>query len=199
MITMTTTFRAIIGIDGGFPMDCTSILCRLRDAMSPQSDRNRGHRNRRRICFHSFALLAIAGSASATEISVDGTYGTIAMCIIDAFTDVPSAEINYNVGGAPLARVMPGEFDTPAESCTFQTVVTQTESATKPSWDVEASCTGRKGNASRRLKITSDKENRTVSVRDSDGVLLATLDQCAVPYGERLSRELKRMPPAHKK
>src|SRR5947209_13705275 len=55
-------------------------------------------------------LMALAGVADATEIPIGGTYGTVAMCIIDAFTDVPSAEINYSVGGAPLARVMPGEF-----------------------------------------------------------------------------------------
>ena len=71
----------------------------------------------------ALAFLATIGAADAAEIPIGGTFGTVAMCIIDAFTDVPSAEINYNVGGAPLARVMPGEFDLPTSSCVFQRIV----------------------------------------------------------------------------
>src|ERR1700704_6012701 len=94
------------------------------------------------------ALLATIGPAHAVEIPIGGTYGTVAMCIIDAFTDVPSAEINYNVGGAPLARVMPGEFDLPTQSCTFQRVISAS-SGSKPHWVVEAQCTTEAGNAAR--------------------------------------------------
>lgn len=144
-----------------------------------------------------FVVLTAGGQAA--EIPISGTYGTVAMCIIDAFTDVPSAEINYNVGGAPLARVMAGEFDTPSESCMFKEAANRSDSVLKQSWDVDADCTSDTGNVSRSLKITIYKDARTVVVTDQQGTLSVTLDQCSVPYAERLSRELKRMPSAPKK
>jgi hypothetical protein len=147
------------------------------------------------------AVLATIGAADAAEIPIGGTYGTVAMCIIDAFTDVPSAEINYNVGGAPLGRVMPGEFDLTTLSCVFQRIVSASPSGAKPHWVIEAQCTTESGNAAKVLDITSDKEAHSVEVAEKTGKVLATLDQCSLPYAERLSRELKRLAakpaPAH--
>jgi hypothetical protein len=139
------------------------------------------------------ALPAMIGAADAAEIPIGGTYGTVAMCIIDAFTDVPSAEINYNVGGAPLARVMPGEFDLPTLSCLFQRIVSASASGSKPHWVLQAQCTTETGNTAKVLDVTTDKAARTIEVAEKDGKVLATLDQCSLPYVERLSRELKRI------
>src|SRR5579863_1237435 len=129
------------------------------------------------------ALLAMTSSAGAAEVPIGGTYGTLAMCIIDAFTDVPSAEINYNVGGAPLARVMPGEFDLPTQSCLFQRIVSAAAAGARPRWTVEAQCSAENGNVAKILDITGDKEMRTVQVAEK-GKVLATLDQCSLPYPE---------------
>ena len=142
----------------------------------------------------ALASLATIAAANAADIPIGGTFGTVAMCIIDAFTDVPSAEINYNVGGAPLARVMPGEFDLPTSSCTFQRIVSASASGTKPHWVLEAQCTTATGNAAKVLDITIDKETHTIAVAEKTGKVFATLDQCSLPYAERLSRELKRLP-----
>jgi len=149
-------------------------------------------RHRRRCLW--LALLATAASAEAAEIPIGGTYGTVAMCIIDAFTDVPSAEINYNVGGAPLARVMPGEFDLPTQSCVFQRVVSAAAQGTKPHWVVEAQCSAANGNVAKVLEVTVDKQARSLEVTERGGKVLVTLDQCSLPYAERLARELKRLP-----
>ena len=149
-------------------------------------------RHRRRCLW--LALLATAASAEAAEIPIGGTYGTVAMCIIDAFTDVPSAEINYNVGGAPLARVMPGEFDVPTQSCVFQRVVSAAAQGTKPHLVVEAQCSAANGNVAKVLEVTVDKQARSLEVTERGGKVLVTLDQCSLPYAERLARELKRLP-----
>jgi hypothetical protein len=141
----------------------------------------------------SLVLLAAIGTADAADIPIGGTYGTVAMCIIDAFTDVPSAEINYNVGGAPLARVLPGEFDLPTQSCVFQRILSASTSGSKPHWVVEAQCTTETGNVAKVLDLTADKVAHAVAVAEKDGKVLATVDQCSVPYRERLARELKRM------
>jgi hypothetical protein len=143
-------------------------------------------------------ILALTGIARAADIPVAGTFGTVAMCVIDAFTDIPSPEINYNVGGAPLARVMAGEFDTPTQSCVFQRIVSQSATGPKQSWVVQADCDAGTGKATHVLTIASDKQAQSVSVSAEDGKVLATLDLCSLPYAERLSRELKRMPPAKK-
>ena len=144
--------------------------------------------------FAAIALAATVGAAGAAEIPIGGTYGTIAMCIIDSFTDVPSAEINYNVGGAPLARVMPGEFDLPTQSCLFQRIVSAAASGQRPHWLIAAQCTTEAGNEAKVLAVTNDKQARTVEIAEKDGKVLATVDQCSLPYAERLSRELKRLP-----
>ena len=128
-----------------------------------------------------------------------GTYGTVAMCVIDAFMDVPPGDVNFNAGGAPLAHVLPGEFDTPRESCVFQELTSQSESESKSTWVVDAACSGKAGDATRVLTITSDKEARSLTISDQIGTLIATLDQCSLPYAERLARELKRMPLSLKK
>jgi hypothetical protein len=139
------------------------------------------------------AFLAAVTAADAAEIPIGGTYGTVAMCIIDAFTDVPSAEINYNVGGAPLARVLPGEFDLPTQSCLFQRIVSAAAGGAKPHWVVEAQCSAGSGNAAKVLDVTVDKQARSLQITENSGKVLATLDQCSVPYAERLARELKRI------
>jgi hypothetical protein len=139
-------------------------------------------------------FLAMIGSAGAAEIPIGGTYGTVAMCIIDAFTDVPSAEINYNVGGAPLGRIMPGEFDLPTQSCLFQRIVSASTTGSRPRWLVEAQCSAGSGNAAKILAITVDKQARSAEIAEQGGKVLATLDQCSLPYAERLARELKRIP-----
>jgi hypothetical protein len=138
-------------------------------------------------------LLASAGAAVALDVPVGGTYGTVAMCIIDAFTDVPSSEINYNVGGAPLARVMPGEFDLPTQSCLFQRVLAAAPTGAKPHWAVEAQCTTASGNVAKTLEIAVDKEARSIEVAEKGGKVLASLDLCSLPYAERVARELKRL------
>ena len=150
------------------------------------------------LWFVAPAVLAIAG-AQAAEIPISGTYGTIAMCVIDAFMDVPPGDVNFNAGGAPLAHVLPGEFDTPRESCVFQKFTNQSETEPKSTWVVEAACSGKEGDLTRVLTITSDKDARSLTVSDQIGTLIATLDQCSLPYAERLARELKRMAPSLKK
>ena len=144
------------------------------------------------LWFAASTLLA-AATGHAAEIPVSGTYGTVAMCIIDAFMDVPPGDVNFNSGGAPLAHLMAGEFDTPRETCVFQQVTSKSESDLKSSWVVEAECSSKNATVTRVLTITNDKAARSVAVSDQIGTLLATLDQCTVPYAERLSRELKRI------
>jgi hypothetical protein len=129
------------------------------------------------------AILTIASAAQAIEIPISGTYGTIAICIMDAFTDVPSGDVNINAGGAPLARVIASEFDTPADSCAFQRLVSESAAGPTQTWTVEADCSGK----------------ATISVSDKIGTVLVTVDQCNVPYAERLTRELQRMPVGPKK
>src|SRR5216110_1761554 len=121
-------------------------------------------RGTRKLCRVPLFLLATVGAAHAADIPIVGTYGTVAMCIIDAFTDVPSAEINYNVGGAPLARVMPGEFDLPTQSCVFQGIISTSASGAKSHWVVDAQCTTDAGNVAQVLDIAGDKTARTVTV-----------------------------------
>ena len=145
------------------------------------------------------AILTIASAAQAIEIPISGTYGTIAICIMDAFTEVPSGDVNINAGGAPLARVIASEFDTPADSCAFQRLVSESAVGPTQTWTVEADCSGKAGNVTRVLKVTSDKDARTVSVSDKIGTVLVTVDQCNVPYAERLAHELQRMSAAPKK
>jgi hypothetical protein len=113
--------------------------------------------------------------------------------------DVPSGDVNFSAGGAPLARVIASEFDTPAESCAFQRVVSQSDAGPTQTWTIEADCSGKAGNVTRALKVTSDKDARTVSVSDKIGTVLVTVDQCNAPYAERLAHELQRMPAAPKK
>ena len=144
--------------------------------------------------FAVFFSSVLTPNAFAANLPFTGSFGTVAMCIIDAFTDIPSSEINFNVGGAPLARVMPGEFDTPSESCVFQKVTSRAPSGAERSWDVAANCTADQGNSSLGFQIALDKGAGTVTVVAKDGKVLATLDQCSLPYAERLARELKRMP-----
>jgi len=146
-----------------------------------------------RFCCLWLALFATATGADAAEIPIGGTYGTVAMCIIDAFTDVPSAEINYNVGGAPLARVMPGEFDLPTQSCVFQRIVSAAAGGAKPHWVVETQCSAGNGNSAKVLEVTVDKQARSLEIAENGGKVLVTLDQCSLPYAERLARELKRL------
>ena len=153
---------------------------------------------RRSPWFAAAGILATVSVAQAADIPISGTYGTVAMCVIDAFMDVPPGDVNFNAGGAPLAHVLPGEFDTPRESCVFQKITSQSESEPKSTWVVEAACSGKEGDLTRVLTITSDKEARSLTVSDQIGTLIATLDQCSVPYAERLARELKRMPQAPK-
>jgi hypothetical protein len=139
-------------------------------------------------------MSAMIATAQAADIPIGGTYGTVAMCIIDAFTDTPSSEINYSVGGAPLARATPGEFDLPTQSCVFQRLVSAETGGAKPHWAVEAQCSAGDGNVSKLLDITLDRQARSVQVSEKDGKLVAELDQCSLPYAERLARELKRLP-----
>jgi len=145
------------------------------------------------------SILATAGVVQAADIPISGTYGTVAMCIIDAFMDVPPGDVNFNAGGAPLAHLLAGEFDTTQESCAFRKIMSQSDSDLTSTWVVEAECTEKAGDVAREFKITSDKQSRSVVVGDLVGTVLATLDQCSVPYAERLSRELKRIQLAPKK
>ena len=156
--------------------------------------------------WHLAALLFLAsgvsltvGIARAADIPISGSYGTIAICIMDAFTDIPSGDVNINAGGAPLARVMANEFDTPAESCAFQKVTSQSVAGPVRSWVVESDCSGHKGNVTRVLTVNSNTAAHTITVSDQIGTVLDTVDDCSLPYAERLTRELGRMPAPAKK
>ena len=52
-------------------------------------------------------VVATACVVQAEDIPITGPYGTVAMCVIDAFMDVPPGDVNFNAGGAPLAHVLP--------------------------------------------------------------------------------------------
>ena len=151
------------------------------------------------LWFFVLAALPAVGVARAAELPISGIYGTVAMCIIDAFNDIPPGDVNFNAGGAPLAHVTSAEFDTPRESCAFGRLMSQSDSGKKLTWVVEADCTGRDGNLSKVLKITNDVDAKSLQITAEDGTFLAVLDQCSISYAERLSRELKRISAAPKK
>src|SRR5436305_13292266 len=146
-------------------LDTESLAIAKADLPSSMSTARSRSRTLRRV---PLLLLATMGIAHAADIPIVGTYGTVTMCIIDAFTDVPSAEINYNVGGAPLARVMPGEFDLPTQSCVLRSIVSTSVSGAKSHWIVEADCTTDAGNVARVLDIASDKTARSVTVAEKN-------------------------------
>ncbi len=91
---------------------------------------------------------------------------------------------------------MANEFDTPAESCAFQKVTNQSVTGPVRSWVVESDCSGHKGNVTRVLTVKSNTAAHTISVSDQIGTVLSTVDDCTLPYAERLTRELSRMPTA---
>lgn len=144
--------------------------------------------------FAALAVVCAVGSAQAQEIGIKGTYGTLAMCLIDAFTDIPSAEINYNVGGAPLARLMPGEFDTPQESCVFQRIADRSTSASGQQWVVDARCDSGSGAQIKKMTIATDTKARSATITWDPAQPGVSVDQCSLSYPERLSREFNRLP-----
>jgi len=135
-------------------------------------------------------------AAQSLEIPLGGNYGTVAVCILDAITDAPLPVTSFNFGGAPMIRVTPEGMETAADSCLFKRLVAEAGAGQGPasdhSWAVAAKCSSDEGDRMHTVSIHR-LDNESLSIRDADNRILATADNCRLPYAERAQREVTRM------